>query len=310
VPNALGVVSYPRELADRFNAEYDFADAARMAVPLLLAALPLASLNLRMLAKVEFAPEEGAIPRRLPGGRWAAPVAAACAIAIGVGVVAPLGSLAAYSTRGAVYARVWQEAIDPLSNSGWLGGATIALTLGISLVITRRPPAIDALVSLPYAFPGSLVAIAVIAMLNRPGILGEIYGTSAPLLWAYVVLFFPFAHRAMAPGWRRVDRELMDEALLAGAGNWTRFRVVAWPAIAPYAAVGAALAFLLSAREMDATSLLRVPGIQTLAFKIQDYLHFYPVPNVAALCLILVLAQFVALGAVAALIAMRKGPRA
>src|SRR5439155_5932478 len=169
----------------------------------------------------------------------------------------------------------------------WLGAVSAATAAAASLAVARLSAALDLLVTLPYAFPGSLVAIAIIAVLNRPGILGEIYGTTAPLLWVYLALFFPFAHRAIAPGWRRVDPDLMGEALLAGAGTWARFRAVAWPALAPYAALAGALVFLLSAREMDATSLLRIPGLQTLAFKIQDYLHFYPVPNVAALCLIL-----------------------
>jgi ABC-type Fe3+ transport system permease subunit len=45
---------------------------------------------------------------------------------------------------------------------------------------------------------------------------------------------------------------------------------------------------LLAAREMDATALLRVPDGDTIAFRINDYLHFAPGPNLAALCVLLV----------------------
>src|SRR5207244_3762290 len=84
VPNALGVAAYPRELADRFNAEYAFAEAVRLALPMLLAALPLASLNLRVLGRIEFAPVGGAGVRRVPAGSWAPACAVACLLAIGL----------------------------------------------------------------------------------------------------------------------------------------------------------------------------------------------------------------------------------
>src|SRR5207248_2946261 len=100
VPNALGIAAYPRELSDRFNAEYDFGDAVRLALPMLLAALPLAWLNLRVLARVEFAPAEGAAVRRVTAGWWGVPFGVAGTLAIGLGVVAPLVSLAAYAARG------------------------------------------------------------------------------------------------------------------------------------------------------------------------------------------------------------------
>jgi ABC-type Fe3+ transport system permease subunit len=52
--------------------------------------------------------------------------------------------------------------------------------------------------------------------------------------------------------------------------------------------IGGMLVALLAAREVDATGLLRIPGGDTIAFRIHDYLHFAPGPNVAALCVLLV----------------------
>jgi iron(III) transport system permease protein len=299
VPNALGIVSYPRELVDRFNAEYDFAGAARLALPALVAALPLVALSRRALMRLEVMPFRGEeLPAVRDGGaqRLGAGLGG---LTLALTVALPLASLACYAW-GAIHAPIAQEAGEAVATSAALGAGAAALTIGIALLVGRLPLLLDLAATFPYALPGSLVAIAAIAILNRPGPLGELYGTPAALLWIYGVLFLPFAYRSLAPGWQRVDPELLEEAQLAGAGPWARFRAVAWPSLAPYAAIGTALVFLLAGREMDATALLRTPGLKTLAFQIQDYLHFYPVPNVAALCLILVALQALAIGLLAA----------
>jgi iron(III) transport system permease protein len=307
VPNALGVASFPRELVDRFIADYDFGGAVRLALPGLLAAVPLVALNRLALARLEATPfRSEALP--VVRGRglhaWAGWMGS---LSLLLTVAAPLVSLAFYAA-GAVHAPVVQEAGEAAGNSAALGAGAAALTVGLALLLGRLPPALDLLATLPYALPGSLVAIAAIAILNRPGPLGEVYGTPAALLWVYLVLFLPFAYRSLAPGWQRVDPELLEEAQLAGAGVWVRFRAVVWPSLAPYAALGGGLVFLLGGREMDATALLRTPGLKTLAFQIHDYLHFYPVPNVAALCLILVLLQSLLIALLAGAYRMKEPP--
>jgi ABC-type Fe3+ transport system permease subunit len=52
--------------------------------------------------------------------------------------------------------------------------------------------------------------------------------------------------------------------------------------------VGAALVFLLSARELDATLLLHPPGADNLALRIYDLFHYGPSGQVGALCVIAV----------------------
>jgi iron(III) transport system permease protein len=301
VANTLGIAAYPRELVDRFNADYDFAEAARLALPVLLTVIPLAWANVAVLSRLDFAPAGGREARPVRPGQLAIVGGCLCALILALTALVPLWSLALYSAGGVAVARVWQEAAPALATSAWLGLLAAGAAVVLALLMARLPGPLDLLVTLPYAFPGSLVAIAAIAILNRPGPLGEIYGTSAALVWVYVVLFAPFAFRSLAPGWRMVDGELLDDARLAGAGAWLRFRVVAWPAVWPAALMGGAAVTLLAGREMDATALLRTPGLQTLAFQIHDYLHFYPVPNVAALCLSLIGLQVAGLALAAAL---------
>jgi ABC-type Fe3+ transport system permease subunit len=110
------------------------------------------------------------------------------------------------------------------------------------------------------------------------------------LVWIYAVLFFPFAARLTQPALARVDRDLLDDAALCGAGSLACFRIVVWPSLREPAAAGAILVLLLAGREIDATALLRVPDGDTVAFRVYDYLHFAPGPNVAALSVLIVLA--------------------
>lgn len=295
VANSLGVNALPREIVVRFAVNQDPGEAARLALPLLLVIVPLAWWNCRCLRlSPTAAAETSERPRTL---RHAGSLLPVCSMIAIVGAVLPLATLAWFSLGPRSWAEVMVEAPKPLAGSAWLGVTTAILAVGVSFTLRRLPALPDLLVSLPYALPASLLAIAAIRILNHPGPLGDIYGTPAALLWVYVALFLPFAYRILAPAWPRVDQDLRDETALAGAGEWKQVRVVAWPTLAPYALLAAVVVFVLAGREMDATALLRPPGLETAAFRIHDYLHFYPVPNVAAFCLVLVALQLAGIGA-------------
>ena len=140
---------------------------------------------------------------------------------------------------------------------------------------------------LPVAVPASLIAIALIRMTQPPSALESLYATGGSLLWAYVVLFYPYAHKLLQPAWDQLDQALLDDSALLGAGGWTRFRVIAWPGLKAPVVLAIIVVGVLASREMDATFLLRVPDGDTIAFRVHDYLHFAPGPKVAALCLVL-----------------------
>ncbi len=309
VPGSLGVGSLSREIADRFQAGYDFREAGLLALPLLVAALPLVGANLRWIERIELASRDAQEAARGGGSGLAGWLLALLALAIGA--IAPLSALLYYARDAFPVGAVWNEAAPALITSGALGMMAAILAVGVALALRGLVAAGQLLLMLPYALPGSLVAIAAIGIMNRPGPLGDLYGTIWQLLWVYTVLFVPFAYRAVAAGWRRIDPDLLGEAGLSGAGTWARFRAVTWPAVSSHAGLAAAIVWLLAAREMDATALLRTPGLATAAFKIHDYLHFYPVPQVALLCLLMVVGQLlvVAAGALLWWLVRRKGQK-
>jgi iron(III) transport system permease protein len=132
-------------------------------------------------------------------------------------------------------------------------------------------------------------------MLNRPGPAGSIYDSAAVLPLAYLARFFPFAFQALAPAGRRLDPALLEAAALDGASATQRLFRVALPSCRGAVGLGAALIFLLSARELDATLLLHPPGYDNLAMRIYDLFHYGPGAQVAALCVMTVALSALAL---------------
>src|SRR5262249_16907183 len=116
------------------------------------------------------------------------------------------------------------------------------------------------------------------------------YGPSpAPLMWAFLVRFFPFAVAMLWPVVRLLPPELRDAARVDGARPWQEFGYVILPLPFP-ACIRAGLAVaVLSLGELSAGKLAETPGFQTLAHVIFEQMHYGITDNLAALCLILLL---------------------
>lgn len=200
---------------------------------------------------------------------------------------------------------MWAESSDHFVNTALTAGSAAiwatVLALGYGWATRgRRRPVLDLLLTLPYALPAALIGVAMIQLLSHSEAARPLYDSLGGLVWTYVALFFPFALRSLQPGWAQVDPALLDEGALLGADAWTQFQTAAWPALRPYALVGGGIVGLLAAREIDATSLVRPPDGETIAFRIYDYLHYAPGPKVAALSVLLVLIGAVVAAALSA----------
>lgn len=287
-PSALGVATYPVEIVTRFQMDRNPAMTARLAVPLLLVVVPLVACHRRLLATALPAAPATA-PRLLPPPHWAAPF---CALTLVFTAALPLAQLFAASFPLRTYLYVFRESGDHLINTAITAGSAACLATALALWQVwsgrgRTPALLEVPLSVGYAVPGSLVGVAMIQLLNRPGPVGWLYTSMAGLAWTYVALFYAFALRSIASGLPAVDADLVDDARLCGASAWTQLRVAAWPALRSRVLLGGTLVALLASREVDATGLLRIPGGDTIAFRIHDYLHFSPTPQVAALCVLL-----------------------
>ena len=300
VPASFSLPVYTVDLQSEFAAARDYAHAWALAAPYWLGVLPLVFLQRRLLDPTLLAGAGGGAIRLTPLrlGRSAAPAHLYCAGLLTVTVGIPLGVLLQSAGSPAIYPRMLAETAEPILTSVGSGlvAAAAATLLGGAVAFAMEtgptwPAAVRALIEttalLPYALPGVLLGIALIACLNHPGPPGWLYDSPWVLPFAYTLLFFPFAFKSVQAGLRTLDPDLVEAAALDGATRLgIALRIVA-PSLRGSLGVAAALVFLLAARELDATSLLRPPGVDTLGFRIHDLFHYGTTyRDVGALCVI------------------------
>jgi len=154
------------------------------------------------------------------------------------------------------YATLVQDPVrvKPLLNSLWLASAATAASVAISLlagilVVRRRVRgrgALEALLALPWAVPGTVFAIAIATAFSvHAPLAGRIVlvGTVWILPLAYLVRNLPLTSRATLAGFRALDPSLDEAAASLGAGRWRTLWAVTVPLLRPSLVAGATLAF-------------------------------------------------------------------
>lgn len=133
--------------------------------------------------------------------------------------------------------------------------------------------AIDFIANMPYALPGTVVAVAMILAWLRPIFGVRLYNTIWILLIAYVARYLAFGVRSTSAALAQVDVSLEEAARVSGAGWFRGFRDVMIPLIRPGLLNGWFLVFLPSLRELTISALLwssRHETIGVMVFNLQD----------------------------------------
>jgi iron(III) transport system permease protein len=155
------------------------------------------------------------------------------------------------------YAVLLQDPVRfrPLLNSLVLATVATLASVGLSLVAallvvrTRAPGrrALEVLLALPWAVPGTVFAIALATAFGvwspwtaRLVLIGTVW--ILPL--AYLVRNLPITSRAMLAGVRALDPALDEAAATLGAGRWRTLARVTVPLLRPSLVAGATLAFV------------------------------------------------------------------
>jgi iron(III) transport system permease protein len=147
------------------------------------------------------------------------------------------------------------ERLRPLVNSLCMAAAATAgaLVLGFAaarLAVRGRTPlrgALETLLTVPWALPGTVFAVALSATFSvHAPWFGRfvLVGTAAILPIAYLVRNLPLTGRATFAGFRQLDPSLDEAAASLGASRWRRLSRVDLPLLAPALAAGASLAFI------------------------------------------------------------------
>lgn len=175
--------------------------------------------------------------------------------------------------------------LDAIKNSLEMSAIAVAgailVGLAAAYVITRMKfrgkTAIDIAMMLPWALPGTVVAINLITAFAGRSVFAfgrVLVGTFAIVPLAYFVRFTPLVFRSTTASLSQLGESIEEAARSLGATWWYTFRLIVLPLLYRGVAAGALLAFVNGIGEFVATILLYTPHYRPLSIAINDELYY------------------------------------
>lgn len=208
------------------------------------------------------------------------------------------------------YAALATEAdvIAPVTNSLWMAALATAanVVFGVAtawVVVKGKVPgkgAIRALSLLPFAVPGTVLALGLIVTFDEPTLLSGgavLVGTVWLLPLAYFVRHVPLVVRATQAALESYDDRLSEASADLGASGWTTFRRVTLPILLPGIVAGGLLTLVTALGEFVSSVMLYVYGNRPISVEIFSQLRLYEFGQAAAYSVLLM--AIVALAVVA-----------
>jgi iron(III) transport system permease protein len=174
--------------------------------------------------------------------------------------------------------------LRPLVNSLSLAAAATAASLAVAvlagmLVVRARAPgrrAIELLLGLPWAVPGTVFAIALATAFSVRDLAAArwiLVGTVWILPLAYLIRSLPLTSRATLAGFRRLDPALDEAAASLGAGRWRTLRAVTLPLVRPSLIAGGTLAFVTALGDFVTSIVLYTYDTRPISLEILSSLR-------------------------------------
>jgi iron(III) transport system permease protein len=164
-----------------------------------------------------------------------------------------------------------------------------------ALTITERPSRwkrlVSVLVLLPWALPGTVVAVSIAEAYGQPNALTGSFilvGTFWILPVVYFLRFMPLVVRAVQASIEQLDRALEEAAAVLGANWWRRFWRVRLPLVAPGALAGALLVFVIALGEYVASVIVFTPDNRPVSIAIASAMRDFNLGTAAAYGVILI----------------------
>lgn len=213
-------------------------------------------------------------------------------VAVGVFTVLALAVLLPLLTLvdlalGSGGTKAWPQMIRSLWHSAALAGTATILVLAVSMLalsLSRSRSSSSAwrwvclmltrLLSLGYAFPGAVLAVALFAVvtsLERWNIGIHLASTLPFLLGAMVLYVLAVGLGALTQGYDKIPRELDESSVLLGVRGWQLWRKVHWPLLHYPLLFGGLLVFVDVLKEMPITLMLRPLSWSPLTVKIYEW---------------------------------------
>jgi iron(III) transport system permease protein len=188
----------------------------------------------------------------------------------------------------------------PLVNSLWMASlatvAAVAISVAAGVLAVRRRvragPAIESLLALPWAVPGTVFAIALATAFSVRAPLAArfiLVGTLWILPLAYLVRNLPITGRAVLAGFRRLDPSLDEAGASLGAGRWRRLGRITLPLLRPALVAGATLAFVTAFGDFVTSIMLYTYDTRPVSLEILSSLRNSDVGVAAAYGVVLML---------------------
>jgi iron(III) transport system permease protein len=180
---------------------------------------------------------------------------------------------------------LWRQDVTTrafVNSSLFAGGAALLLAflaMALAYALERKAGTfrrlLEAVLEIPYALPGVVLAVACILLFLRPlPLLGvSIYATPLIIVFAYLARFLPLALKPPLAAMAVLARDQEEASALDGANAWQRLRYVIVPNLLTAAAAGGLLVFLLAFNELTVSALLWTAGTETLGvvlFSLED----------------------------------------
>ncbi|HET9984057.1 MAG TPA: iron ABC transporter permease [Longimicrobiales bacterium] len=181
--------------------------------------------------------------------------------------------------------------------------ANVALAIAAAWLIVRRPfrgkGLVGALVALPWALPGTVLALALATTfsVNAPWA-GRfvLVGTAAILPLAYFIRNIPLVTRAALTSFRQLDPAVEEAAASLGAGPARTLGRVVVPLVLPGLLAGALLAFVTALGEFVASILLYTHSTRPISVEILSQLRAYDFGAAAAYAVLLIVVMAIVFG--------------
>ncbi|HKQ99455.1 MAG TPA: iron ABC transporter permease, partial [Pyrinomonadaceae bacterium] len=199
------------------------------------------------------------------------------------------------------YARVLTQGdasgvfINSLLMAGIAALCALVWSFLVAAVIAKRGRRwrrlISLLVLVPWALPGTVVAISIAEAYGRVNPLTGSFilvGTFWILPVVYFLRFMPIVVRAVQASIEQMDASLEEAASGLGARAFTRFWRVRLPLVWPGAVAGTLLAFVIALGEYVASVLVFVPTNQPVSIRIAAEMRDFNLGTAAAYGVILI----------------------
>ncbi len=309
VPGLLRVRVYTTEVFTAFAALYDFSRAIVLAVPLLVLCVAVAAVAAALLGDRLVTTRRSLDVSPMVFDACRRPATVAVFLVVATAVALPMLIL----VREALGARSLAAAagsINAIVNSLLLAavGATVVVALAVCLGYAQARAsrslrlAAQVVLVVLFAVPSTIIGVGLIALWNRSGPFGALYGTDAMLLLAYLARFVPVAALILAATTQTVSVSQEEAAAVSGVGWLRTMRGIVLPQLRVGIAAAWVVAFVLAFGELGASILVAPPGEATLPIRIYTIIANTSSSNVAMLALlqsIVIFLPVAALGAVA-----------